>query len=118
MYVVGLCKHSVCIVQFTVTQTFLATGKSDYVSTACQGREIGQGLAEVLQVFQVQTRASGNTAYTNPWERCVCTNGGKFLCMFLVALALGESTVGVEITPLKAFTDQQVNAYYYTTMIL
>lgn len=82
-------------------------------------REIGEGLVEVLQVSQIQTRAAGGTVSTNSWERCVCTNGywcwkisGKSLCMFLAPLAIGESTVGVIISALKALMDQQVNAYH------
>ena len=72
-------------------------------------REIGESLAEVLQVFQVQTRTAGGTTSTYSLER---TGAGKSLCMFLVPLALGESTVGVIISPLKAPIDQQVHMYH------
>jgi len=41
----------------------------------------------------------------------MATDAGKSLCTFWVLLALGESTVGVIISPLKAPIDQQAHAY-------
>ena len=38
----------------------------------------------------------------------MATGAGKSLCMFLAPLAIGESAIGVIISPLNALMDQQV----------
>lgn len=43
----------------------------------------------------------------------MATGAGKSLCMYLAPLALGESAVGVVISPLNALMEQQVQVFCF-----
>lgn len=48
----------------------------------------------------------------------MATGSGKSLCMFLAPLAMGESAIGVVISPLSALMDQQVQCVPVQTLYL
>lgn len=90
----------------------LANGESVNVDVDCSGKI---RLERALQkYFQYEFFRPGQLESLLPlvhgrdvFSR-MATGAGKSLCMFLVPLALGESAIGVVISPLNALMQQQV----------
>ena len=90
----------------------LAMSRGDPASVVCQRRE--RLMTALQKYFKYSSFRPGQLETLLPlihgrdvFAR-MATGAGKSLCMFLAPLAIGESAIGVIISPLSALMDQQV----------
>ena len=90
----------------------LAKGESDASGIECVGRS--RLKAALHEYFKFPSFRPGQLDALLPLVHGrdvfvrMATGAGKSLCMFLAPLSMGESAIGVVISPLNALMDQQV----------
>ena len=91
----------------------LAIGEGDPASTVCPGKaRLERALRHYFPKFSGfrpgQLEALLPVIHGRDVFVRMATGSGKSLCIFLAPLAVGESAVGVVISPLNALMEQQV----------
>ena len=109
-------------IQFCSQTCPLAKGECVYADVECSGKvRLERALQKFFkfdvfrpgQLESLLPLVHGRDVFTR-----MATGAGKSLCMYLAPLALGESAVGVVISPLNALMEQQVQVFLFPSTSL